>query len=174
MRAVLGLAAAGLFALVLRGALAGVLPPRLQPDLVLIVVVALGLELPGAVGLLVAAGLGCLADVLTGALLGQHALLFMMASAVTRLAGAQLDLRRAMTGAFLVAGLSLSLGVGSAALSGLFAGGVVWPAAGRLLAQAGVDGLVAPLLLPALSRLVQALRGEDRRAVLLAPRRREA
>jgi len=161
-------------ALVLRGALAGALPPSLQPDLVLVVVVALGLQLPGAIGLLVAAGLGCVADVLTGALLGQHALLFMVAFLITRLAGSQLDLRRAMPGAFLVAGLSLSLGLGSAALSRLFAGGVAWPVAGRLFAQAAADGVVAPLLLPLLSRLVQALRGEDRRAVLLAPRRREA
>jgi len=174
MKAALGLATAGLAALVLRGALAGSLPPSLQPDLVLLVVVVLGLQLPGAVGLLVAAGLGCVADVLTGALLGQHALLFLLGFAVTRLAGTHLDLRRALPGAILVAGLSLVLGVGSAALSRLFAGGVAWPAAGRLFAQAAVDGLVAPLLLPLLSRLVQALRGDDRRAVLLAPRRREA
>lgn len=174
MKPALALVAAGIVALILRGALAGAIPQAFHPDLVLVVVVGLGLLQPGATGLLVAAGLGCMADILTGALLGQHASLFVVAFAITRLAGAQLDLRRAVPTAFLVAGLSVAYGLGSVALSRLFADGVAWPAAGRLLSQAAIDGVVAPLVLPFLSRLVQALTDDDRRAVPLAPRRREA
>ena len=174
MKPAFALALAGITALILRGALAGAIPQGFHPDLVLVVVVALGLLQPGATGLLIAAGLGCMADVLTGALLGQHALLFVVAFAITRLAGAQLDLRRAAPTAFLVAALSVAYGLGSVALSRLFADGVAWPAAGRLVSQAAIDGLVAPLVLPFLSRVVQALTDDDRRAVPLAPRRREA
>ncbi|MBW2313606.1 MAG: rod shape-determining protein MreD [Deltaproteobacteria bacterium] len=174
MKPAIALALAGITALILRGALAGAIPQGFHPDLVLVVVVALGLLQPGATGLLIAAGLGCMADVLTGALLGQHALLFVVAFAITRLAGAQLDLRRAAPTAFLVAALSVAYGLGSVALSRLFADGVAWPAAGRLASQAAIDGLLAPLVLPFLSRVVQALTDDDRRAVPLAPRRREA
>jgi rod shape-determining protein MreD len=174
MKPALALAMAGIAALILRGALAGAVPQGLHPDLVLVVVVALGLLRPGASGLLIAAGLGSMADVLTGALLGQHALLFVVAFAITRLAGAQLDLRRTVPTAFLVGALSVAYGLGSVALSRLFADGVAWPAAGRLFGQAAIDGIVAPLVLPFLSKLVQALTDDDRRAVPLAPRRREA
>jgi len=174
MRPALALAAVGLAALLLRGALAGAIPPGLHPDLPLVVVVGLGLRRPGATGLLIAAGLGCVADVLTGALLGHHAMLYVAAFAVTRLAGSQLDLRRPAPTAFLVAALSVAYGVGSVALSRLFADGVAWPATGRLLGQAAVDGVIAPIALPLLSRLVAALDEDDRRAVPLAPRRREA
>jgi rod shape-determining protein MreD len=174
MKPALALAAVGIAALVLRGALSGAIPPSLTPDVALVVVVGLGLRQPGATGLLLAAGLGCTADVLTGALLGHHALLYALAFAVTRVAGAQLDLRRVAPVAFLVAALSMAYGLGSVALSRLFADGVAWPAVGRLLGQAVLDGAVAPLILPLLSRLAAVLDDDDRRAVPLAPRRREA
>ena len=174
MKPALALSLVGVAALVLRGAFSGAIPPGLHPDLALVVVVALGLQLPGATGLLLAAGLGWVADVLTGALLGHHALLYVAAFFVTRLAGAQLDLRRVLPTAFLVAALSVAYGVGSVALSRLFADGVAWPAATRLLGQAALDGVVAPIVLPILSALVQGLTDDDRRAVPLAPRRREA
>lgn len=174
MKPALALAAAGVIALVLRGALAGAVPQGLHPDLGLVAVVGVGLLRRGALGLLVAAGLGAVADVMSGALLGQHVLLYAFTFAVTRLAAAQLDLRRAAPTGFLVAALSVTLGVGSVALSRLFADGVAWPPLGRLAGQALVDGVVATLLLPLLGRLVHALSDDDRRAVTLAPRRREA
>lgn len=173
MKPALALAAVGLASLILRGALAGAIPPSLHPDLPLVVVVAFGLQRPGATGLLLAAGLGCVADILTGALLGHHAMLYVMAFGVTRIAGSQLDLRRAAPTAFLVAALSMAYGIGSVALSRLFVDGVSWPAAGRLLGQAALDGAVAPFVLPLLSSLVAALDDDERRAVPLAPRRRE-
>lgn len=177
MKPVLALFAVGIAALILRGVLSGVLPPGLRPDLGLAVVVGLGLHLPGAAGLLLAVALGGVADVLTGALLGQHALLFALTFAVTGLAGAQLDLRRGLPTLFLVAALSIAHGLGTAALSRLFGGlavHVAWPSLDRLLGQAAIDALLAPLLLPLLGRLAQRLSDDDRRAVQLAPRRREA
>jgi rod shape-determining protein MreD len=172
MKPALALLVAGVAALVVRGALAGVLPPGLRPDLGLVVVVALGLQRPGATGLLLAAGLGCFADVLSGALFGLHALLFVVAFGVTRIAGSQLDLRRSLPTAFLVAALSAAHGLLAVALSRLFADGLAWPAPVRLLGQAGVDALAAAVLLPLLAALVQQLSDDDRRAVELAPRRR--
>lgn len=174
MRAAVGLALVGVAALILRGVLSGVLPPALRPDLGLVVVVGLGLKRPGPSGLLIAAGLGCLADVLTGALLGQHALLFALAFAITRLAGFQLDLRRPAPVFFLVAAISAVHGLGSVALSRFFAGAAAWPSPGRLLGQAALDAAVATLALPLLGALVGALSEDERRAVQLAPRRREA
>jgi len=173
MKAALALLGVGVVALMVRGVLASVLPPGLRPDFGLVVVVALGLQRPGPAGLLLAALLGCVADVLTGALLGQHAMLFALAFVVTRLAGAQLDLRRPLPTAFLVAALSAAHGLATVGLSRVFAGAASWPTPGRLLGQAATDALVAPLLLPLLAVLVAQLSDDDRRAVELAPRRRE-
>jgi len=174
MKPALALLAAGIGALLLRGVLSGVLPAGLCPDLGLVVVVGVGLQLPGTAGLLLATVLGGLVDVLTGALLGQHAMLFVMAFGVTRLAASQLDLRRGLPTFVLVAALSAGHGLAAVALSRLFSGSVPWPGPERLLVQAGLDALLALLVLPLLARLVQQLSDVDRRAVKLAPRRREA
>lgn len=174
MKLASGLFAFGVLLIVARGALATVLPPGVRPDLGLLAVVGLGLHLPGAAGLLAAAGLGVLTDVLTGALLGHHAFLFVLAFAVTRLAGAQLDLRRGLPVVVLVAAVSAANGLLGAGISRLFAAEAPWPELGRWVGQAGVDALVSPLVLPAMVGIVHALSEDDRRAVELAPRRREA
>jgi rod shape-determining protein MreD len=174
MRPALALFAVGIAALLLRSVLSGVLPSGLGPDLGLVVVVALGLQLPGTTGLLLAAALGGVVDVLTGALLGQHAALFVMAFGLTRLAASQLDLGRGRPIFFLVAALSVAHGLSAVALSRLFGSWASWPGPERLLGQAGLDATLALLLLPLLARLVHRLSDDDRRAVKLVPRRREA
>lgn len=174
MKPALGLFAFGGVALVVRGALAGVLPTALRPDLALLAIAGLGLHLPGALGLFVAASLGVLADVLTGALLGHHAILFALAFVVTRIAGAQLDLRRGLPVVVLVAALSALNGLLTVALSRLFSVSAPLPELGRWLGQAGLDALVSPLVLPLMAAIVQGLTEDDRRAVELSPRRREA
>lgn len=174
MKPALAFFALGLSALILRGVISAVLPPALRPDLGLVVVVALGLHLPGAAGIVLAALLGYATDVLTGSLLGHHALVFVVAFALTRLAGAQLDLRRGLPVLFLVAALSASCGLLTVALARLFTGEAAWPALGRLLGQAGLDAVVAPLLLPLFAAVALRLSEDDRRAVHLGPRRREA
>jgi rod shape-determining protein MreD len=174
MKPALALFAVGVGALLLRGVLSGVLPAGLCPDLALVVVVAVGLQLPGIAGLLLATALGGVVDVLTGALLGQHAMLFVVAFGTTRVAASQLDLRRGLPTFVLVAALSVGHGLLAVALSRLFRGSAPWPGPEPLLVQAGLDALLALLALPLLSRLVQQLSDDDRRAVKLAPRRRAA
>lgn len=174
MKPALSFFALGLFALILRGALSAVLPPALRPDLALVVVVGLGLHLPGATGLLLAALLGYTTDVLTGALLGHHAVVFVAAFVVTRLAGAQLDLRRGLPTIVLVAALSATCGLLTVGLARLFTGAAPWPELARLIGQAGLDAVFAPLLLPLMAAIAQRFSEDDRRAVQLAPRRREA
>jgi cell shape-determining protein MreD len=137
-------------------------------------VVEVGLQLPVVAGLLLSTALGGVVDVLSGALLGQHAMLFVLAFGATRVAASQLDLRRGLPTLVLVATLSVGQGLLAVALSRLFRGRAPWPGPERLLVQAGLDALLALPVLPLLARLVQALSDDDRRAVKLAPRRRTA
>lgn len=117
---VLGLALAGL---VLQSAAATELPAHAVPDLGLLVTVAGALVLPPVPGLLVAAAAGWGADVLSGSLLGQHALLRLFEFAVVRSLGGQLDLLRAGPFVALALGVTLFDAVGMAGLSRLFLGG---------------------------------------------------
>jgi hypothetical protein len=74
----LALLALGLLALVLQAAAASVLPPAWVPDLCLLVVMGIGIALRSLpVGIVLAAALGYATDLLSGSLLGEHALLRM-------------------------------------------------------------------------------------------------
>ena len=82
MRQLLAMGALGVLALVIQSALATFVPPPYCPDLGLLVVIAIGLRWRGlTVGLLLAALLGFAADIMSGTLMGQHALLRMVAFA---------------------------------------------------------------------------------------------
>ena len=122
MRRPLSLLLLGLLALVLQGGAVRVLPGALCPDLGLLVVLAAGLSLTPATGLGIAAALGWAADLLSGALLGQHALLRVVAFAVTRIANRQLDLRRRAPLWVLALALSAGTEVGVGGLSWLMGG----------------------------------------------------
>lgn len=94
MRQAAVLLAAGVIALIVQSALAVVLPHPFCPDLALLVVIAIGLfwePLPS--GFALAAGIGYATDVLSGSLLGQHALLRLLSFSAARLGGRQLNLR---------------------------------------------------------------------------------
>jgi len=173
MKPALALAAAGLLALWVRGVLASVLPPAVCPDLGLVFVIALGLHAPGAAGLLLAAGLGYVADALAGSLLGQHGLLFAVAFVMTRVAGARLDLHRGTPAVCWVGVLTAAHGLGLVLLTRFFTAATGWPGAELLALQAGVNALVALPALRAVSRVAHGFDG-DRRAVELSPRHREA
>ena len=94
------------------------LPAPWCPDLGLVVVVGLGLWLQGASGLGAAAVLGYVADLLSGSLLGQHALLRTLAYGMTRIAHAKLNLSGWLSLALLVGLLSLGNGIVLAGLVG--------------------------------------------------------
>ena len=90
----LTLVALGLVALLLQGGIATHVPRAFVPDLAFLIVVTCGLHLPGARGLLVVAWLGYTADLLSGAPLGEHALLWVGLWGLTGIVNRRLDLRR--------------------------------------------------------------------------------
>jgi rod shape-determining protein MreD len=97
----------GIAAPVLQGALNTFVPARFAPDLGLLVVIALGLHWRStAGGLALAATLGFAADLLSGSLLGQQALLRLLAFGAARFASGHLNLRGAVPQSLFVLGLT--------------------------------------------------------------------
>ena len=175
MRPALGLLAFGIAALVVQSVAAVHLPAALVPNLSLLVAVTLGLHLEATGGLVVAGALGYAADLFSGSLLGQHALLRALTCAGTRLANRGLDLRRFLPLAVFAALLTLSEAAAVGGLTQLFAGRAVFDRAlaAVLGQQVLVNALAAPLVCAAASRVVRWTLPEEstRRSVRLAPRR---
>jgi cell shape-determining protein MreD len=160
IRPTLALALLGASALIVQGTLAALLPPGLVPDLGLLLAVAAAVS-----ALLLAAGLGYGADVLSGTLLGEQALLRLLAFAATRFVSAQFHLERGLPFATFcfVVGLLDPLGV--AALSLLFAGASPfgWEALPTLALRALLLALLAPSVHRSLSALVERFQDGDAR-----------
>ena len=115
--------AVGLLALVLQGALARSIPPPWCPDLGWLVVVALGLRWPRFLsGVLAAVILGYSMDLLSGSLMGQHALMRLLTYLAAALAARQLDLSGALPVSILVFGGTLVYGVATVAILAFFTG----------------------------------------------------
>jgi rod shape-determining protein MreD len=113
----------GFLALVLQGALARMIPPPWCPDLGWLVVVALGLRWPRFVpGLFVAVILGYSMDLVSGSLMGQHALMRVLTYLAAALAARQLDLSGGLPVAILVFGATVVYGVTVVALLSFFVG----------------------------------------------------
>ena len=119
--------------------------------------------------------LGFATDVMSGSLLGQHALLRLLAFASAALASRQLNLRGPLPLAVFAAGVTVAYGVGVLLLTRFFAApapaDVSW--AIDLVQHAGVNAIFAPWISNAVERL-SALSGEDeagRRPLRLDPRR---
>jgi cell shape-determining protein MreD len=165
----------GLSALVVQGALAVHAPRGALPNLAFLVVLALGVTLPGAAGLCVAAALGYAADLLSGAPPGLHALLFLGAFGLARLASARIDLRRGLPFAVAAVALTVAAAFAFAALAPLFGrrGGLHAALFATLAWQLPVHALAAPLVLAA-ARALAALGSPEelgRRPVRIEPRR---
>lgn len=175
MKRVLVLVGLGLLAPILQGALAPFLPWGTCPDVGLLVVIGLGLSLrSGLAGLALAAEIGFVADLLSGSLLGEHALLRMFVFALARLASLHVNLHGTLTPMALAAGLSALSAAGILALTTFFSSGtaMVLVTLPDVLRQAVVNALLAPLVISAVARLVAHLGDEDGRRVLrLEPRR---
>ena len=177
MKRALALGALGLVALVAQGAAGMVLSPPWCPDLVLLVLIAIGLRWSGtAAGLAVAAVLGYATDLLSGSLLGQHALLDLLAFSATLLATRQLNLRGPLPLAVFAGALTFLYGLGMLAVTGFFVGvgelRLGW--IGDQLIHAVVMGVFAPSVSSAIGR-VDAWLGEDEpgaRGLELGPRGR--
>ena len=137
-------------ALVFQGALATVIAPPWCPDLALLVLIGIGLRWRGfARGLVFAALFGYARDLLSGSLLGQHALLHLFAFAGTVVATRQLNLRGSWPLLFFSASLTSIYGLGMLGLTGFFVGGG-GISAGWVGSQV-VHGLVTGILAPAVS-----------------------
>jgi cell shape-determining protein MreD len=158
--------AAGVVALIVQSALAVALPYPFCPDLGLLVVIAIGLfwePLPS--GFALAAGLGYVTDVLSGSLLGQHALLRLLSFAAARLGGRQLNLRGALPLAVFAAGLSVVYAVALQGVPAFFSGSATEVAAqiGRTGIHALANAIAAPLVALAIEWLF-IWSGEDEAA----------
>lgn len=126
MRRGLELVAFAVAALLLQGAASAWLPPPWLPDFGLLLTVLAGLVLGPIAGSLVAVTVGLAADLLSEALMGQHALLRLLALWITRAANHQLELRRAGPLAVFVFAVTLASGAGLFGLARLFEARVVW------------------------------------------------
>jgi rod shape-determining protein MreD len=169
------LAGLSFVALVVQAAATRVVAAQWCPDLGLLIVVAFGLALRSpATGVVLAAVVGYLSDLLSGSLLGQHMLLRMFAFAAARVGSRRLNLRGPVPLAIFTAALSAGHGVALWALAAFFASGPApaLPPAGDFVAQAVVNGLLAPFVAAVVVRLCQALGDEEgARLMRLEPRK---
>ncbi|MCG8589385.1 MAG: rod shape-determining protein MreD [Proteobacteria bacterium] len=167
--------ALGGLGLVVQGVLAELVSPRWSPDLSLLVLVAMAYHWrPAASGYVLAATLGYATDLLSGSLLGQHALLRVATFAGARLASRQLDLRGTLPLAVFVAGVTLLYGLGLFWSSDFFAGeaGLSWGGVGGVLGHALVNAVAAPFVAAGVGRVAQWTVEEDpNRVVRLDPER---
>jgi rod shape-determining protein MreD len=163
MKQGLALAVLGVLTLVLQGALATIVPPLWCPDLALLVVISIALRWRGLVlGLCLATALGFAADLLSGSLMGQHALLRMMSFIAAFFAGRQLNLKGSFPLAIFVAGVTVGYGLLLVILSDFFVGGqgLTWGFIGALLQHSAVNGLFALPVLSVVGRAA-AWAGDD-------------
>ena len=173
MKRFLAILAAGWLAIFAVGALAEFVPVRLLPDPSLLATLAAALVLGPASGLVVAALLGLSADVVSGTLLGQQAMLRVLELAVTRVFAAQLDLRRGLPLAVYVVVLSAVDAALSVLQARFFLGlSFAWSELPGALERAGVNGLAAPWVGAAARRITALLEErEARREMRLETRR---
>ncbi len=175
MRCALALILLGALGTMAQGAVAAFLAPGWCPDVGLLVVVATALSWrSGPGGVVVAGTLGYVADLLSGTLLGQQALLRIFAYGVARFGSGQLNLRGAVPQMVFVALLTPAHALAVAATTAFFAPDVRFalPAPQTLAVHALANGLFAPLLIGLVGRLVALLVPEEggRRLLRIEPR----
>jgi rod shape-determining protein MreD len=171
---------AAIFALVfgvpiVQGALAPFLPTAFRPDLALLVVFALALSWRNtATGLVLAAICGYVVDLFSGALLGQNALLSVLAFVATRAISVHVSMIGALP--MMIGALALSAvhAVGVVGLTAFFTPGAEFglPRLLVLLPRVAVNSLAAPAVHWVVSGLVSWVSGEDpsRRPLRIATR----
>jgi rod shape-determining protein MreD len=165
----------GIAAPVLQGAVNTFIPARFTPDLGFLIVIALGLHWRSAAGgLVVSVALGFVTDLLSGSLLGEHALLRLLAFGAARSASRHLNLRGSLPQAIFVLFFTGVNALGIGLLNTFFTsgGGFDLVTLRDLLPHASINALFVPLV----SRVVEAVAtslGDDesgRRLLHLEPR----
>jgi rod shape-determining protein MreD len=163
----------GLLIPVAQGAVAPFLPSGACPDLGLLLVIGFGVSLRStAAGVGVAAWIGFVSDLLSGSLLGQHAVLRVLAFGAARLTSLHMNLQGPFTQMALGGALTLASAFGTVALTAFFAAGATTLApALEIVWHTAVNAVAAPFAVAAVARLL-ALLGEDdgRRVLRLEPR----
>ena len=165
MRSMLAIFALGVLGLIVQTALLNLLPGHWVPDLGLLIPVVAILALPPVEGLLLAAALGLSAGMFSNALLGQYALIRIVEFVVIRVLNAQLDLKRALPLAVFAFAITIFDAAGVIGITWLFFGVFPIPLgeAGHLLVRAGVNAVVAPMLVVPLRGLVEQFTERDAR-----------
>lgn len=160
----------------LQGALAPFLPPAFRPDLALLVVFALALTWRNtATGLVLAATCGFVVDLFSGALLGQHALLSVLAFMATRALSVHVSMIGALPQMSCAAALTVVHAIGIVGLTAFFTPGADFslPRFWVVVPRVAVNAIAAPGVSWIVSGLVAWVIGEDvaRRPLRIATRR---
>ncbi len=157
MKRVALLGAIGVLALIAQGALARAVAPPFCPDLGFLVVVGIGSCWRGRTsGLVLSAALGWAADLYSGSLFGQTALLRIVAFSSALLASRQLNLKGGLPLMLFTAALTVVCGLLSQGLSAAYvdAAPLGLGGFGALLVHAAVNAVVAPAVLGLVRRAV--------------------
>lgn len=164
MKAGLAAFALGLAALIVQGALARLLTPPWCPDLAWLVVVALGLRWPSLLsGALLAVALGYSMDLVSGSLLGQHALLRLASYLAAAIAARQLDLSGGLPVAVFVIALTVVYGLSTVTMLALLVD-ASWSGlrvVGTALAHGVVNVIAIGPVLGAVEGLIARFADED-------------
>ena len=162
-----------------QGGLNTFVSPRFTPDLGFLVVIALGLHWRSAPGgLAIAAAIGFCADLLSGSLLDELALLRMLAFTAARIASRHLNLRGPLPQAAFVFVLTATNVLGISLLEAFFTSGDPFDIAmlQDLPGHAAINALFAPFVSRFVGALLTALDSDEsgRRTVNLPATRSSA
>ncbi len=164
MKSSLALFSLGLAALIVQGAFARVLSPPWCPDLAWLVVVGIGLRWPSFVsGVVLAVVLGYAMDLLSGSLMGQHALLRLVSYLAAALAARQLDLSGGVPVGIFVLVMTVVYGFATVMSLSFFVD-ASWPGIdviGAALAHAFVNVLAAGPVLSLVERVLARFTDEE-------------
>lgn len=164
MKSTLAVFVLGFFALIVQGALARTIPPPWCPDLSWLVVVAVGLRWPHFIsGLLVAVTLGYSMDLVSGSLMGQHALLRLGTYLAAAVAARQLDFSGAFPVSIFVFGMTVIYGLSIVGILSFFVAseGVGLPVIGDALCHGLANTVAAGPVLALVEMLIARLSDEE-------------
>ncbi len=164
MKSAFALLALGIAALVVQSALARLLPPPWCPDLAWLVVVGIGLRWPSFLpGVVLAVVLGYAMDLVSGSLMGQHALLRLVSFLAAALAARQLDLSGSLPVAIFVSAMTVFYGFATVTMLSFFVG-APWlglDVIGAAIAHAAVNVLSAGTVLSLVERVLARFSDEE-------------
>jgi rod shape-determining protein MreD len=167
--------AIGLFALGIQGGLASFLPREFCPDLGLLVVLALGLQVQSwTSGFILATALGYAADLLSGSLFGAHALLRLLTFCASTLVRSQFNVRGAIPLGIFAGSMTMLNAMGLLGLMDFFGPETDfrWGSLSPLIIQALVNAVAITPVSKLMSWMWERLEGEPvRRGLELDARR---